>query len=227
MDQGRQGRDQVDAAVVPDVRGQRRAAPTSCARLQSRQFLADAGDARADQGLVTDKLEGEADQDRRESREPRPLCRLPNGRGRHPTANVPGDFAAHRGTAAAATTSAGARRSMVMHSRATDRRSASKCQGKWPDQTLDQAFGLPEVLVAVNTSRLSCKRAGETRTLMPVWDSFGESRMKRITIIVCGLVSLAASAHAAPVLKLENIKQIVCESTAHYEEDTPNKKTPA
>src|SRR5262249_23034380 len=37
----------------------------------------------------------------------------------------------------------------VMHSRATDRRSASKCQGKWPDQTLDQAFGLPEVLVAV------------------------------------------------------------------------------
>src|SRR5215813_9495841 len=78
MDQGRQGRHQMDAAVVPDVRGQRRAAPTSCARLQSGQFLADAGDARADQGLVTDKLEGEADQDRRESREPRPLCRLPN-----------------------------------------------------------------------------------------------------------------------------------------------------
>src|SRR5262249_39971565 len=57
----------------------------------------------------------------------------------------------------------------VMHSRATDRRSASKCQGKWPDQTLDQAFGLPEVLVAVS-SRLSCKRAGKTRTLMAVWD---------------------------------------------------------
>ena len=55
-----------------------------------------------------------------------------------------------------------------MHSRATDRRSASKCQGKWPDQTRDQAFGLPEVLVAVSTSRLSCKRAGKTRTLMPV-----------------------------------------------------------
>src|SRR5262252_9515737 len=65
-----------------------------------------------------------------------------------------------------------------MHSRATDRKSASKCQGKWPDQTLDQAFGLPEVLVAVSTSRLSCKRAGKTRTLMPVWDSSGESRLK-------------------------------------------------
>ena len=80
-----------------------------------------AGDARADQGLVTDKLEGEADQDRRESREPRPLCRLPNGRGRHPTANVPGDFAAHRGTAAAAATSASVRRSMVVRSRLTNR----------------------------------------------------------------------------------------------------------
>ena len=67
---------------------------------------------------------------------------------------------------------------MSLHSRATDRRSASKCQGKWPDQTLDQAFGLPEVLVAVSTSRLSCKRAGKTRTLMPVWDSSGESRLK-------------------------------------------------
>src|SRR5262249_39220264 len=63
--------------------------------------------------------------------------------------------------------------------RATDRRSASKCQGKWPDQTLDQAFGLPEVLVAVSTSRLSCKRAGKTQTLMPVWDSSGESRFNR------------------------------------------------
>src|SRR5262245_41591531 len=38
-------------------------------------------------------------------------------------------------------------------------------------------FGLPEVLAAVSTSRLSCKRAGETRTLMPVWDSSGESQL--------------------------------------------------
>src|SRR5215813_2202322 len=67
-----------------------------------------------------------------------------------------------------------------MHSRATDRRSASKCQGKCPDQTLDQAFGLSEVLVAVSTSRLSCKSAGKTRTLMPVWDSSGEPRLKLV-----------------------------------------------
>src|SRR6516164_9490641 len=52
-----------------------------------------------------------------------------------------------------------------------------RTSGKMPDQTLDQAFRLPEVLVAVSASRLSCKRAGKTRTLMPVWDSSGESRL--------------------------------------------------
>src|SRR2546429_7515520 len=67
----------------------------------------------------------------------------------------------------------------IMHSRATDRRSASKCQGKWPDQTLDQAFGLPEVLVAISTSRLSCKRAGKTRnSLKESPEQFG-ARMHR------------------------------------------------
>jgi hypothetical protein len=30
------------------------------------------------------------------------------------------------------------------------------------------------VLVAVSTSRLPCKRARKTRTLIPVWDSSGE-----------------------------------------------------
>src|ERR1035437_5597703 len=115
---------------MPDVRCERRPASASCARLQSRQFLADARNTGADQGLVADEPEGEADQDRREGGEPRTLCRLPDGRGRHPTANVPGDFAADRGTTATATTSAGVRRPMVMRSTATDGRSAPKCQGK-------------------------------------------------------------------------------------------------
>jgi hypothetical protein len=143
MDQGRQGRAQVDAAVVPDVRGQRGAAPASCACLQSRQFPAHVGDARADQGLVADELEAEADQDRRKGGVPRTLCRLPDGRGRHPTANVPGDFAADRGTTAAAATSAGVRRPMVMRSRAPDRRRASKCRGKWPNWPRDHRSGCP------------------------------------------------------------------------------------
>src|SRR5712671_116516 len=88
------------------------------------QFLADAGDAGADQGLVADELEGEADQDRREGGEPRTLCRLPNGGGRHPTTNVPGDTAADRGTTAAATTRASMKRSIVTRSSAIDRRNA-------------------------------------------------------------------------------------------------------
>jgi hypothetical protein len=99
------------------------------------------GDARTNQGLVADEPEGQADQYRREVREPRLLCRLPDGRGRHPAANIPGDSAAHRGTAAAATTRASVRRSIFVHSRATDGRSAPKCQGKWPDRPLDHHAG--------------------------------------------------------------------------------------
>jgi hypothetical protein len=82
MDQGAQRRDQVDATVVPNVRRRRGAAPpASRARPQSRQFPAHAGDAGADQGLVADESEG----NRREGGEPRPLCYLPDGRGRHCT----------------------------------------------------------------------------------------------------------------------------------------------
>src|SRR5215475_5824088 len=97
---------------MPDIRCQRGASAASCARLQPWQLPAHTGDTRADQGLVAVEPEGEADQDRREGGEPRPLCRLPDGRGRHPAANVSGDFAADRGTTAAATTSASVRRSI-------------------------------------------------------------------------------------------------------------------
>jgi hypothetical protein len=98
------------------------------ARLQPRQFPAHAGDAGADQGLVADDLEGQSDQDRREGGEPRPLHHLPDGRGRHRTANVPRDFAAHRGATAAATTRASMKRLIVTRSSAIDRRNASRCQ---------------------------------------------------------------------------------------------------
>jgi hypothetical protein len=51
-------------------------------------------------------------------------------------------------------------------------------QGKWPDQTLDQGFGLPEVLIARSAPRVCLARGpGKTRTLMPVWDSSGEYRL--------------------------------------------------
>jgi hypothetical protein len=51
--------------------------------------------------------------------------------------------------------------------------------------------------------------------------------MKRLTIMVCALFGLSAYVHAAPALKLENIKQIVCESTVSYDKDSPNEKTAA
>ena len=77
------------AGVMPIIRRQRRPASASCARLQSRQFPAHAGDARADKGLVADEPQREADQDRREGREPRSLCRVSDGGGRHPSKRRP------------------------------------------------------------------------------------------------------------------------------------------
>src|SRR5215471_1981639 len=108
----------------------------------------------ADQGLVADESEGKADQDRREGREPRPLCRLADGRGRHPTANVPADIAAHCGTAAAAATSASVRRSMVMRSRANVGRSAPECQGKMARSDTRTPLGRPGMLEAIHTAHL-------------------------------------------------------------------------
>src|SRR5712691_5617915 len=178
VDQGRQRRDQMDALVVPDVRRQRGATSAPCARLQSRQFPAHAGDAGADQRLVADEPEGQADQDRREGREPRPLRRLPDGRGRHPTANVRGYLAIDRRTTAAATTSASVRRSMVMHSAATDRRSASKCQGKWPDQALNASWTAWSIGSWQDLQFCACPQSRKSLTFTSVRDSSGESRSK-------------------------------------------------
>ena len=51
--------------------------------------------------------------------------------------------------------------------------------------------------------------------------------MKRLTVILYALIGLPAYAHAAPALKLENIKQIVCDSTVSYDKESPNEKTAA
>jgi hypothetical protein len=60
----------------------------------------------------------------------------------------------------------------------------------------------------------------------PLFFTLKVDNMKLLTIILCsGLTGLTAPAHAAPA-KLENIKQIVCESTVSYDEDTPNEKKP-
>jgi hypothetical protein len=107
-------------------------------------------------GVLT---EGEADQDRREGGEPRTLRRLPDGRGRHPAANVPGDFAADRGTTAAAATSAGVRRSMVMHSRVADGRSASQMPGKIARSAPRPPFGPPPCLASREARKITSTHA--------------------------------------------------------------------
>ena len=62
--------------------------------------------------LVAGESKGQADQDRREGGEPRLLCFFQMAEVAIARQNVPGDFAAHRGATAAATTSASVRRSM-------------------------------------------------------------------------------------------------------------------
>jgi hypothetical protein len=52
---------------------------------------------------------------------------------------------------------------MVVRSRATDERSASKCQGKWPDQALCDSFGLPALTVAVRATSQACQNAGKSQ----------------------------------------------------------------
>jgi hypothetical protein len=39
------------------------------------------------------------------------------------------------------------------------------------------SFGLPELLVAIHTSRQSCCKGGKTRIFTPVRESSGESRL--------------------------------------------------
>src|SRR5882724_12535624 len=102
MDQGGKRRNQVDTAVMSVIRRQRGSSTASCAGLQSRQFSAHAGDAGADQGLVADEPEGKADQDRREDRQPWPLCRVSDGRSRPSQKSLCRHSADYRGPAAAA-----------------------------------------------------------------------------------------------------------------------------
>src|SRR5262249_47366859 len=98
-----------------------------------------------------------------------------------------------------------------MHSRATDRRSAPKCQGKWPDKTLDQAFGLPEVLVAVDTSRLDRENANIDAGLGFIWRISANRRHKACR-------ACAASGHAIepPIVTMNCCRRMSdCEITSH------------
>src|SRR4029077_8418025 len=168
----------MDAVVMSDVRRQRGSPSTSCAVLQSRQFPAHAGDARTDQELVADEFEGEADQDRRKGGEPWTLRCLSDGGGRHPTADVPRDFAADCGTTAAATTSASVRRAIVMRSQANRREECAQMPAKIARLATRPPFWLREVSIAVRTLRLSCREAGKAPIFTSVRESSGECRLR-------------------------------------------------
>ena len=95
--------DQVDPAVMPFLRRQRRPPSTSCARLQSRQFHAHAGYAQGSCSMVSDQPAREADQNRRQSRQPRSLRHVPVSRNRRATADVLADPVTHCAIAGART----------------------------------------------------------------------------------------------------------------------------
>jgi len=78
-------------------------------------------------------------------------------RGRHPSADVLGDFAPDRGTTAAASAYPSMRCPMVMHSSATEGRSAPRCQRKWSDQP-QPPFRVPRL------RPVACAAGGLART---------------------------------------------------------------
>jgi hypothetical protein len=103
-----------------------------------------AANAGADQGLVADEPQREAVQDRRKGRPPRPLCRLPDGRGRHPTADVPGDFAPDRGTTTTTASSTSMRRSIAIPFDSNRREEYVQMPGKMTNSILRPPFRPPQ-----------------------------------------------------------------------------------
>src|ERR1035437_8060330 len=99
------------------------------------------------------------------------------GRGRYPTANVPGDFAADRRTATAATTSASVRaRWSCVHEQPTGGvRPNARENGQIRPSTIVRASR-----GAGNRRHLASvlRQGRKPRILTPVWESSGESRFK-------------------------------------------------
>ena len=98
-----QERAPLDAALLPRVPAQRGAAPAARAGLQPRQLPTHLGAARGGRALVAHDAAREAGQDRRPDRAPRPLLRLPTGRGGGAAGAVRRDPAPDRSTQTKAT----------------------------------------------------------------------------------------------------------------------------
>ena len=173
--QRRQERDQVDAAVMPDLRRQCRAPPAPRARLQPGKFHAHAGDAQDGGAVVADQPAREADQDRREGRQPRPLRYLPDGRGRGAATDVRRHPVADRPAAGTA------RASMSGAEAENDRRQRESCvliKAKPPNLTL---AGWEHIASAADNVRLPTRNAlrrglnGQTKYAPFLTYAYGES----------------------------------------------------
>src|SRR3984893_5256677 len=97
----------ASASSSPTWRGRPSASSAStpsapCARLQPGQFYANPGDAEDGGAVVADEPAGEADQDRRQARQPWPLCHIPDGRGRSVAEDVRGNPDVDRSATSAA-----------------------------------------------------------------------------------------------------------------------------
>ena len=90
-DQGGQERGEVDAIVLPRLRGQPGPSATVRPGLQPGQLPATIGPAAGREALVADDLAGEVDQDRGEGGLDGPLRGLSDGGGGSPAWAVPGD----------------------------------------------------------------------------------------------------------------------------------------
>ena len=99
MDQGRQERDQVDAAVMLLVRRQRGPASVHALAYNLANFMRTLALPEAVAQWSLTSLREKLDQDRRQGRAPCPLRHLPDGRGRGAEGTVRGNLAADRRTA--------------------------------------------------------------------------------------------------------------------------------
>jgi hypothetical protein len=159
MDQREQGRDQVDAAIMPFLRRQRRPSSALRAGLQPWRFHADARDAKGGGTVVADQPAREADQDRRQGHQSRPLRHLPAGRGRGVAADVPRNPAAHRPAAGAPSASVTGRWGQMRQTRTAEVCALMKAKQRVPAPRDAQ----PDDLAA---NRVGCDRISLRRALM-------------------------------------------------------------
>jgi len=119
------GSDKVDAPVMPFLRCQRGSPSAPCAGLQPRQLHANPSDARVSRTVDADEFAGEADQDRCQGGQPRPLRHVPDGRGRSATTDVQRNPHVHCPVA-------GATRTSVKGPRIRERRASMKAIQRAP-----------------------------------------------------------------------------------------------